>query len=165
MEHRAFVEVVTILEDGPGKYSILLHDPDGAGWELPSGPLLEVKNEEQEFPDDPNAVYTVSCAHYLDECANFPHDCIEPDLEGEIGIYAYQWLRERVDSEVDITHFIYYCLVDTEQRDVFEKALAEKNGNARFFEFTDSKMAVKMKYDVQEKAIEMVMGHFNQKVN
>lgn len=166
MEQRAFVEIVAILEHEPGKYSVLLHDPDGAGWELPGGPLLEIKNEDQEFPHDPNAIYAVSCAHYLDECANFPTDCIESDFEDDnIGIYSYQWLRERIPNDLDIVHFIYYCMVDNRRRDEFEKALAEKNGNARFFDVEDGAVETKLKYEVHEDAIEQVMRHFNQRVN
>lgn len=162
MLHEVSVDFVLVKEDAPGTYSVLLHDPDGQGWRLPGGDVLDVADED-ELPE-PNSVYQVSCFHHLKDQTN-----LSPEVIEDFDILPYQWIRStHPDAEVPHLSLVYWALVEADEMELVEEQLKDKNGNARFFSYMkdNGECALpELCFMEHEQAIVDVMNRFYKKVN
>jgi len=126
-----------VKENGEVSYSVLCHDPDGAGWQLPYGD--EEEHPEADYDYDANSNKAYCCIYYLEKQTCFNRDHLEFDYAPVDGVKPFQWLdiQKEDDQEHPEQLHIYYGFIDEEKWAEIEEALSEKKGNAKFISIED----------------------------
>lgn len=163
MQFESEVCLVVIKETGPGKYSILLCDPQGsAHWCLPFGDVMEIENEEDVL-QDPDDLFPLMCLHYLNGFTGLDEEVLD---DGEVLKYSFNRVAGD-DNNLSRMVYSFWTLIDKEKEKAVEKVLKKKKGNVQFFPYADGNDPglPEMLDPLQRRIITQVMGHFHHRDN